>query len=76
MNDPVNHPSHYTKGKIECIDYIKDTLSSEGYEGYLRGNLQKYITRYPMKNGVQDLRKAQWYLAALIDHLGNTPQQG
>ena len=75
LDDPVNHPSHYTSGKIECIEYIKDTLNNQEYAGYLRGNLQKYISRYPLKNGIEDLRKARWYLDALIEHLDDTSPQ-
>lgn len=65
-NDAVQHPSHYTGGDIECIDAIRSALTPEQFEGYLRGNILKYLWRYPDKNGVEDLRKAQWYLNRLI----------
>lgn len=68
-NDPVNSPSHYTAGSIETIDYIQDKLSDEGFEGYCAGNVFKYLSRYRLKNGVEDLKKAKWYLSRLIDHL-------
>lgn len=64
--DPVNHPKHYTQGKIECIDYILDKKMN-----YLEGNIIKYITRYKDKNGVEDLKKARFYLDRLIKE--NTP---
>jgi hypothetical protein len=64
--DAVNSPSHYGQGNIECIDYIKDFLTEEEYIGYLRGNIAKYLHRWRYKNGVEDLKKAQWYLAELI----------
>lgn len=64
MTDPVN-PSHY-KGDIECIDAICAAMSSAAFEGFLQGNIIKYIWRYRHKNGVEDLKKAQWYLLLLI----------
>ena len=64
--DAVNSPPHYGKGKIECIDYIEDFLSKEEYTGYLRGNIAKYLHRWRYKNGLEDLKKAQWYGARLI----------
>ena len=65
-SNEINHPPHYTSGKIEVIDYIKDKLSKEMYEGYLLGNVIKYISRYKLKGGVTDLEKAEWYLKRLI----------
>ena len=67
MNDNVNHPSHYADKQIEVIDYIKDTLTHEQYEGYCRANVIKYISRYDKKNGLEDLLKAQVYLGWLIE---------
>lgn len=64
-NDNVNHPSHYL-GKVEVIDYIEDKLTDEQFEGYLVGNVLKYISRYRKKNGIEDLKKCQWYLSKLI----------
>ena len=65
--DNVTSPSHYINGNIETIDYLKDTLSKEQYEGFCRGNVLKYISRYPHKNGVEDLNKAKTYLEWLIE---------
>ncbi|CAB4143870.1 SaV-like [uncultured Caudovirales phage] len=65
--DNVNHPQHYTQGGIETIDYLQAKLTQEQFEGYLVGNILKYISRYPHKNGVEDLRKAQWYINKLIE---------
>ena len=67
LQDNVNNPAHYGQGEIEAIDYISDFLSPEEYQGYLRGNIAKYLHRWPYKNGVEDLRKAAWYLDRLID---------
>lgn len=62
--DPVN-PHHYKSEGVECIDYIKQQLSRDAYVGYLEGNVIKYIHRHKYKNGLEDLRKAQWYLEKL-----------
>src|SRR5699024_10762637 len=67
LSDNVTNPSHYTNGNIETIDYLKDTLSKEQYECFCRGNVLKYLSRYPHKNGVEDLNKAKTYLQWLID---------
>lgn len=67
--DNVNHPSHYTEGKIECIEYIEDKLTPEEYRGYIKGNVLKYITREKYKNGDEDIRKAKWYLDRLVSRL-------
>lgn len=63
--DNIN-PNHY-KGDIECIDAIKSSLFKDAFRGYLKGNIQKYIWRYEEKNGIEDLKKAQWYLNRLIE---------
>lgn len=68
--DNVNHPIHYTQGRVEVIDVIEDaTKGTGGFEGYCLGNVVKYVMRYRGKNGVEDLRKARWYLNRLIDLL-------
>ena len=64
--DMVNHPPHYNKAGIETIDAIK-AMTDGGFEYYLQGNIMKYLWRYRYKNGVEDLKKAQWYLTELID---------
>ena len=67
-SDPVNRPSHYTAGGIECIDAIKASMSTEAFLGFLKGNVQKYMWRYEKKVApVEDLKKAQWYLSKLIE---------
>lgn len=60
--DNVNRPAHYTFGEIEVIDYIRDKLTPEQFEGFCIGNVLKYISRYGHKNGVEDLKKAGVYL--------------
>lgn len=66
MNDNVNHPAHYTSGKFETIEIIQDKLTPEMFEGFCVGNVLKYITRYKLKNGIEDLKKARWYLDKVI----------
>ena len=65
MGDMVNHPKHYNESGIECIDALEAMLG-DGFESYLQGNIAKYLWRYKYKNGVEDLKKAQWYLNKLI----------
>lgn len=65
MSDNVNHPSHYTDGKIEVINFIEDKKL-----GYHLGNAVKYISRAGKKDPdkyVEDLQKAAWYIAREID---------
>ncbi len=66
--DVVDHPSHYTSGEIECIDCIQAALS-ENFIGFLIGNIIKYCYRYKDKNGIEDLKKARWYLDRAIKEL-------
>jgi len=65
MTDNIN-PSHYRDSEIECIDAIKASLSIEGFHGYLKGSVQKYLWRYTRKNGQEDLLKAQWFMDKLV----------
>jgi hypothetical protein len=65
QNDPVYHPGHYTQGGIECIDAIKAALGKERFAGYCAGNVIKYIWRYRLKDGIEDLQKAANYLKML-----------
>lgn len=68
MSDMISHPTHYTAGKVECIDAIESVLPfcKSPTEGFLLGQVLKYLWRYPLKGGVEDLRKAEWYMARLI----------
>lgn len=70
MIDNVNNPAHYTQGEIECIDCIKAaTVNKVGIEAFCVGNAIKYLFRYENKNGLEDARKAQWYINRLIQEL-------
>ena len=68
--DKVNSPPHYNNGGMECIDYIQQQLS-EHFSSYCQGNVIKYLHRWRYKNGVEDLKKAEWYLKAMIRDIEN-----
>lgn len=70
--DNVNHPTHYTQAGIECIDAITAAVSGKsGIEAVCVANVIKYLWRYELKNGVEDVKKAQWYLNRLVSELDN-----
>jgi len=69
MADLVNHPAHYTQGSIECIDALKSALGHEGFKNYCRGACIKYLWRTEHKNGLEDLKKCEWYLTRLIKEI-------
>ena len=68
--DVGNSPSHYNQAGIECIEAIA-AATDNGFEYYLQGNIIKYIWRYRYKNGIEDLKKAQWYINKLIETKGD-----
>jgi hypothetical protein len=61
IDDPVNSPKHYTQGDMEVITAIEGLALD-----YHQGNVLKYVSRYRYKNGIEDLRKAKWYIDRLI----------
>lgn len=69
--DMVNHPPHYiSETGLEVIDVIEAfTFNLKGIEATDTGNVIKYICRWKEKNGIEDLKKAQWYINHLIKHL-------
>ncbi len=67
QHDVINNPQHYTQGGLEVIDIMKSKMTTEEFKGYLLGNVWKYTFRYKHKNGIEDLKKAQWYLRKLIE---------
>lgn len=69
MNDNVISPAHYTAGNIETIDYIRDKLTKEQFIGYCIGNVLKYVSRYRLKGGKEDLQKAEVYLKWAIERV-------
>ncbi len=66
QEDMINHPRHYNESGIECIDALQAMLG-DGFNAYLQGNIAKYLWRFKYKNGIEDLKKAQWYLNKLIE---------
>ena len=58
----VNHPSHYKGNKFECIDVMLDTFSKEEVEAFCKLNAFKYLYRANKKNGMEDMKKAEWYI--------------
>ena len=67
--DNVTSPSHYNQGDIETIDFINQTVQAyNSRAGYHVGNVIKYVSRAPHKNGKEDLEKAKVYLEWAIEH--------
>lgn len=66
MTDTVFNPKHYMQGSHECIDEIKAMLSPEEFRGFLKGNVIKYRYRANLKNGKEDLAKADNYAYYLM----------
>jgi hypothetical protein len=71
--DMVNHPPHYNQGGIETIEAIKAALGY-GFNAYLTGNILKYLWRYNHKGGLQDVKKAQFYLNRLVQEMDANEQ--
>lgn len=72
--DPIRHPPHYRRGKIEAIEVIEDWNL-----GYHLGNTLKYLCRAGFKDPskvVEDLEKAQWYLSREIERRKNGHNSG
>lgn len=70
MTEKVNHPPHYTAGKVECIDALEAaTIGLQGIEAVCTANAIKYLWRWKHKNGVEDLQKTEWYLKKLIAYV-------
>ena len=73
--DMVNHPKHYTQGNIECIDALKAaTVGKRGIEAVCVANVIKYLWRYEEKNGIEDVRKAKFYIERLLKELEESQQ--
>lgn len=67
MHDIINHPQHYTQGdaRCECGKPIECIQVTEGMD-FCLGNVLKYVWRQGKKNGIEDLKKAKWYLERAI----------
>jgi hypothetical protein len=74
--DMVNSPAHYNQAGIECIDAMKAMVEQaevDPHASYCWQNSFKYLWRWPYKNGVEDLKKARWYLDRLISEIEARP---
>ena len=60
--DVVNHPSHYESGKFECIEVMEEVMGVEAVKNFCICNAFKYLYRHKRKNGLEDIKKAKWYL--------------
>lgn len=70
QSDIINHPSHYTHGGIETIEYMKAKSTHEEFCGHLRLTAIKYLSRAGLKDStLQDIEKAEWYLRRLAQEL-------
>lgn len=67
MADNVMHPSHYETGKFECIDVMVETQGVEAVKDFCICNAFKYLYRHGRKNGLEDIKKAQWYLSKYVE---------
>lgn len=68
--DAVNHPAHYTQGGIECIDALAAaTVGKTGIEAVCVANVIKYLWRYESKGGIEDVKKARWYIERLVGEM-------
>tara|TARA_A100001201_G_scaffold137810_1_gene128087 strand:+ start:605 stop:841 length:237 start_codon:yes stop_codon:yes gene_type:complete len=65
--DKVDHPTHYNQGDIECIDAMLAAGGQEAVKSFCHLSCFKYLWRFQHKNGVEDLKKAEWYLKKLIE---------
>lgn len=70
--DPVNHPAHYKFAGFEVIEILEAALPASWFQGYCLGNVFKYLFRFPKKNGLEDVKKAAWYLQRLIQKMEET----
>ena len=68
VRDMVNSPAHYTQSAIECIEAIAEAVKGlVGMEAMCIGNAIKYLWRWKLKGGKEDLKKAVWYIQRIID---------
>lgn len=59
-------PEHYNKGRIECIEAIKESMTEEAFLGFCKGNVLKYVWRYEHKGGTTDIKKAETYINYML----------
>lgn len=66
-NDNVDHPAHYCTGKYECIDVMTEVFGVEAVQNFCQCNAFKYLYRTNRKNGLEDMKKARWYINKFIE---------
>ena len=67
MADNVNHPAHYETGKFECIEVMIETQGVEAVKHFCQCNAFKYLYRAKRKNGLEDMKKAIWYMNKYVE---------
>lgn len=65
--DMVNHPGHYATDKFECIDVMVETQGVFAVKAFCLCNAFKYLYRHNKKNGIEDIKKAIWYLEKFVE---------
>lgn len=73
--DKINHPRHYTQGKIECIDAMEAAYGTEAVINFCMCNAMKYQWRFRLKNNREDILKCQWYQNKMIELENKLNQQ-
>lgn len=65
--DIVNHPAHYESGKFECIEVMQEVMGVEAVKNFCICNVFKYVYRHKNKNGLEDIKKAKWYIDKFLE---------
>lgn len=66
--DNVNHPKHYElPNGLECIDVLLATQGKDSVMGFCLCNAMKYLYRHKRKNGIEDIKKARWYIDKYLE---------
>lgn len=68
-HDVVNNPSHYKRGEIECYEALKASMTKEQFLGHLKATAIAYLWRYDLKNGLEDVKKAKWYVDKMVKEM-------
>ena len=67
INEPINHPDRYAGGRYECIDVMVDVFGVQAVKDFCKLNAFKYLWREEKKGGIEDAKKAIWYLEKFIE---------
>lgn len=73
-HDNVEHPSHYETGKFECIEVMEEVFGVDAVKNFCLCNAFKYLYRTNRKNGIEDLKKARWYINRYLKLSGEEPE--